>query len=200
MAKLKEILGDSYNTLSDEIKNKYKDLDLVDSSKYVKKELFDSKKTELETTKTQLKEANTTIQSYKDMDIESIKQSADDWKKKYETETKQLKDNLKKQEYEFAAKDFLGNYDFLSERVKKSILSEFMDKDFKLEDGKFLGAEEWVKNLSENEPELFKTKNNNDPQVIFTKKSHIDDLKPKMTLTDMMKAKNENPNMDIQIK
>ena len=134
------------------------------------------------------------------MDIESIKQSADDWKKKYETETKQLKDNLKKQEYEFAAKDFLGNYDFLSERVKKSILSEFMDKDFKLEDGKFLGAEEWVKNLSENEPELFKTKNNNDPQVIFTKKSHIDDPKPKMTLTDMMKAKNENPNMDIQIK
>lgn len=32
----------------------------------------------------QLKTANDTIQSYKDMDIDSIKKSADDWKTKYE--------------------------------------------------------------------------------------------------------------------
>lgn len=196
MAKLSEILGDSYNTLSEEVRNQYKDIDLVDSSKYVKKELFDTKETELNTTKTQLKEANTAIQSYKDMDIESIKKSADNWKNKYETDTKDLNDKLKKQQYEFAAKDFLGNYDFLSERVKNSILKEFMDKDFKLEDGKFLGAEDWVKNLNESEPELFKAKSN-DPKVVFTNKTKIDTKDTKMSLADMMKAKNENPEMEI---
>ena len=35
-------------------------------------------------TKTQLAEANKTIQSYKDLDIESIQKSAADWQKKYE--------------------------------------------------------------------------------------------------------------------
>ena len=94
MASLKEILGDSFNNLPEDIKTKYNEIDLVDSSKYVKKELFDSKETELKTTKTQLKEANTTIQSYKDMDIESIKSSAEQWKSKYETETQELKDKL----------------------------------------------------------------------------------------------------------
>lgn len=200
MPKLSEILGDSFNSLSEEVRNQYKDIDLVDSSKYVKKELFDTKETELKSTKTQLKEANTTIQSYKDMDIESIKASADQWKNKYETETQELNEKLKKQEYEFAAKEYLGNYDFLSERVKNSILKDFMDKDFKLEEGKFLGADDWIKNLNESEPELFKTVSPNDPKIVFTNKTKIDNKGSKMSLTDMMKAKNENPEMDIQIK
>ena len=36
------------------------------------------------TAKTQLDEANKTIQSYKDMDIDGIQQSAAEWQKKYE--------------------------------------------------------------------------------------------------------------------
>ena len=38
----------------------------------------------LASTEKQLSEANTTIQSFKDMDIEGIKKSADDWKQKAE--------------------------------------------------------------------------------------------------------------------
>ncbi|CAM3833509.1 phage scaffolding protein [Clostridium perfringens] len=166
MASLKEILGDSFNNLPEDIKTKYNEIDLVDSSKYVKKELFDSKETELKTTKTQLKEANTTIQSYKDMDIESIKSSAEQWKSKYETETQELKDKLDAQKREFAAKDFLDKHNFASERVKKSVLKDFLEKDFKLENDSFLGADDWIKSLQESEPEIFKaqeTTNNNNP-------------------------------------
>lgn len=198
MPKLSEILGNSFNSLPEEVKDQYKDIDLVDSSKYVKKELFDSKETELKATKDQLKEANTTIQSYKDMDIENIKASADQWKNKYETETQELNDKLKKQAYEFAAKEYLGKYDFLSERVKNSILKDFMDKDFKLEEGKFLGADDWIKNLSENEPELFKDDDNPNSTIRFTKKTQINNKDQKMSLAEMMKAKNENPDMEIE--
>ena len=47
-------------------------------------------KAENEGLKTQLSEANTQIQSFKEMDIDGIKASAEEWKTKYETDTKAL--------------------------------------------------------------------------------------------------------------
>ena len=46
--------------------------------------------TERDGLKTQLSDANTEIQSYKDMDIEGIKQAAADWEAKYNTDTQAL--------------------------------------------------------------------------------------------------------------
>lgn len=154
MPKLDEILGESYNSLPEETKTKYKDVDLVDSSKYVKKELFDNKENELTTTKNLLKDANKEIQSYKDMDIDTIKKNAADYKEKYENAEKMIE----KQNREFAAKEFLNEYHFANERSKKSVLAEFLEKDFKFENGKFLGGEEWMKTLADTEPDIFKAK------------------------------------------
>lgn len=173
MAKLSEILGDSYNTLSEDIKNQYKDIDLVDSSKYVKKELFDNKENELTTTKGLLKDANEEIQSYKDMDIDTIKKNADDYKEKYENAEKMIE----KQNKEFAAKEFLNEYHFANERSKKSVLAEFLEKDFKFENDKFLGAEEWMKTLADTEPDIFKAKD--DPEGGNSQKN--DGQKPQFT-------------------
>jgi len=46
MPKLKEILGDAYTSLSDEVKNKYKDIDLVDSKGVIEKAKYDQVLTE----------------------------------------------------------------------------------------------------------------------------------------------------------
>ncbi|XZM35001.1 phage scaffolding protein [Clostridium perfringens] len=160
-----------------------------------------NKETELNTTKSQLKEANKTIQSYKDMDIEAIRQSAEEYKTKYETETKELKDKLDAQKREFAAKEFLDKYDFASERVKKSVLKDFSEKDFKLENGNFLGAEDWMKTLAESEPEIFKTKANNETNTIHFTKTLNDGENvggtTKKTLSQLMAEKNANPDMEI---
>ena len=58
--------------------------------------------TERDGLKTQLSDANAAIQSYKDMDIEGIKQSAADWETKYNTDTQALKDQLKGVQYAHA--------------------------------------------------------------------------------------------------
>ena len=58
--------------------------------------------TERDGLKTQLNDANTEIQSYKDMDIDGIKQKAADWENKYNTDTQALKDKLSEQEYSYA--------------------------------------------------------------------------------------------------
>ena len=112
-------------------------------------------KGKLEGIQEQLNKANEEIESYKDMDIEGIKKSAEEWKTKYETDTQALNDRLNKQEYEYAAKDYLSKYKFSSDLVKKAVLSEFNSKGFKLENGTFLGADDFMKGLQESDPGAF---------------------------------------------
>lgn len=159
------------------------------------KQKADTLKTELEGTKEQLTTANTTIQSYKDMDIDGIKASADEWKTKYETDTKALKDKILAKDYEVAAKEYLGKFKFANKRVAESIKSDFLSKEFKLEEGKFLGAEDYISSLKENEPESFIDEGKKVPEIIKGTKQKKKD--GKMTLSEAMKYKNEHPEVDI---
>ena len=74
---------------------------------YVSKDKFDAKETELTGIKTQLADANKEIQSYKDMDIEGIKKSAQEWENKYKTDTAALNDKLTAQERKHQTDIFL---------------------------------------------------------------------------------------------
>lgn len=152
-------------------------------------------KEELEGVKEQLETANTTIQSYKDMDIESIKQSAEDWKKKYEDDTKTLKDQMAKRDLEINTKEYLSKFKFANERVAKSIMNDFMAKEFKYEDGKFLGAEEYMTTLKESEPDSF-LDDEKPPEIV--KPTGGSKPSKKMSITDAMKYANEHPGVDIR--
>ncbi len=99
--------------------------------------------------KSQLENANKEIQSYKDMDIESIKKSADDWKTKYETMEANQKAEKEKSIRDERTNAFFNDVKFASESAKAGVISEFNKKDFKYdeESKKFLGATEWLKDL-----------------------------------------------------
>lgn len=116
---------------------------------YVSKDKFDAKETELSGVKQQLTDANATIQSYKDMDIEGIKKSAQEWENKYKTDTKALNDKLAEQERAHQTDMFLSGYKFTSKAAQAGIRAEFEKKGFKLEDGVFLGAKDYMKSLME---------------------------------------------------
>nr|DAL84470.1 MAG TPA: minor structural protein [Caudoviricetes sp.] len=105
---------------------------------------------------TQLKDVNKEIQAYKDMDIEGIKKSAEDWKIKYETDTKVLNETIAQKDYDYAAKDFMNQYDFIDADAKEIATLRFKAKEFKLEDGKFLGADDFMKQYKEEHKALFK--------------------------------------------
>lgn len=122
------------------------------------KEKQDSEKVkaELEEVKVQLEEANTQIQGFKDMDIEGVKKSADDWKAKYEADTKALKEKQSKMEYDFGVKEYLSQFDFVSDFTKKAFIEEFKSKEFKFEEGKFLGADDFINNFKESNEGVFK--------------------------------------------
>lgn len=132
---------------------------------YVSKEKYNAKVTELTGVKQQLTDANAEIQSYKDMDIEGIQKSAKEWEDKYNADTKALEDRLEAQEYSHAADMFMSKYQFTSKPAREGIMAEFNKKGFKLEDGKFLGAEDYMKTLMESEDYKGAFKTEEKPEV-----------------------------------
>lgn len=132
---------------------------------YVSKEKYNAKVTELTGVKQQLTDANAEIQSYKDMDIEGIQKSAKEWEDKYNADTKALEDRLEAQEYSHAADMFMNKYQFTSKPAREGIMAEFNKKGFKLEDGKFLGAEDYMKTLMESEDYKGAFKTEEKPEV-----------------------------------
>lgn len=112
-------------------------------------------KAENEGLKTQLSEANTQIQSFKEMDIDGIKASAEEWKTKYETDTKALNEKIAAKDYDYAIKDFMSQFKFIDDDVKETVINKFKAKEFKLEEGKFLGGEDFMKEYKENHKSLF---------------------------------------------
>lgn len=112
---------------------------------------------ERDTLKTQIDNANKEIQSYKDMDIESIKKSADDWKTKYEEMEANQKVEKEKSIREARTNAFFNDVKFASESAKAGVISQFNEKDFKYdeESQKFLGASEWLNDLKEKDAGAF---------------------------------------------
>lgn len=185
--------------------DKLKLINLEDGG-YVSKDKLDTKITELGETKKLLKDANEAIQTYKDMDIDGIQQSVKDWEIKYNADTKALQDKLDEQANEFAAKEYMGKYQFTSPLAAKAAMSEFMAQGFKRgDDGKFLGADDFMKSMKESNPGAFvvETPPVSDPppvpKPIFAPPNPANPPKSgkKMTLTEKMKYMAEHPGTDV---
>ena len=130
---------------------------LTESQKDVSE--IESKRAALETERNGLKEqlttANTEIQSYKDMDIDGIKQKAADWETRYNTDTQALQQQLQDQAYGYAVDKAIGSVKFSSAAAKKAFTADLKAKDLKLEDGKLLGLDDYVKTYRETDPDAF---------------------------------------------
>lgn len=123
---------------------------------YVGKDKFQAKETELSGVKQQLADANATIESYKGMDIDGIKKSAAEWEQKHKDDTAALQKQLDDQAKEFAAKTYLGGFQYTDDLVKEAIYAKFMAKNFTLgQDGKFDGADAFMEELKKTYPSSF---------------------------------------------
>lgn len=164
---LKEVLGeelysqtkekvDSYNQ---EHKDKPIKLANLSEGGYVSKDKFDTKETEVSTLKKQVEDANKEIQSYKDMDIDSIKQSATNWETKYNELVEQNKEAEKKSIRDERTNAFFSDVKFASESAKAGVIAQFNEKNFKYDekDGKFQGATEWLEELKKSDAGAFKS-------------------------------------------
>ena len=127
---------------------------------YVGKEKYVHIQTESAGYKKQLEDANGIIKSYKDMDIDGIKQSAKDWETKYTEETQKLQNQLTEQERTFAAERYLDGQKIKSPLSRKTILNEFLAQNMEFKDGKFIGADAYMKGVREQYPDEFQAEEN----------------------------------------
>lgn len=154
--------------------------------------------TERDTYKTQLDEVNSKLKDFEDMDIEAIKKEAKDWKEKYDNDTKELQDKLQAQAYDTAAKEYLGQFKFVDDDVKELVLNKFKSKEFKLDEGKFLGADDFMKEYQEAHKNLFVQEEKADPvPEIIRPTGGNGNEGEKMSLMDAMKYANEHPGTNI---
>jgi hypothetical protein len=176
---LQELLGEELFAQVDEkiqthnkgIDDKLKHVRYADLSegKYVSTEKHQALETKSGGLEAQLKEANETLAKFKDIkieDVEALKKTATDWETKYNTDTEALNKKIADTEKSHAAERFIGEQNIKSPLSKKAILQEFLAEGMKFKDGKFQGADDFIKGMKEKYPEEFiskETKEDNPP-------------------------------------
>lgn len=121
--------------------------------------------TERDGLKGQLEEANSAIQSYKEMDVEGIKQKAGEWEEKYNTDTQTLKKQLEAAHYGFAVKEAVAGIKFSSESARRAFIADLQEKKLPLQEGKLLGLEDFTKSYQETDPGAFVPENDDKTPV-----------------------------------
>lgn len=144
----------------------------------------EASKTALQTAQNDLKAVQTKASDLeeqiknRDTDIENLRQTAAtseetkkalaDLQTKYDADTKDLQTKLEDQQKEaekqlqeqaltHATESFFKDIPFASELARKAAMVDFKAAGLKLEDsGKFLGADDWIKQLRESDPAAFK--------------------------------------------
>lgn len=76
-------------------------------------------------------------------------------KSKYDGEVKSYKEQLKKQAYEFAVKEFASDKHFTSQAAKRDFINSMIQKDLKMEEGKIIGADDFVAIYTQNNADAF---------------------------------------------
>lgn len=105
----------------------------------------------------QLTDANQQIEDFKGLDIEGIKNAAEDYKKKFEAAEAKAKADIEALRFDTALNSALSGAKARNAKAVKALLN--MD-DLKLNDGKIVGLEEQLKQVKEENDYLFESEEN----------------------------------------
>lgn len=182
-------------------KKKYED-DLSAKSKEVNtlNDTITARDKDLEGLKIKLQEAGTDAEK-----LNLLNTQFTELQGKYDADVKNYKAQLSKQAYEFAAREFAAKQKFTSEAARRDFIRELYDAGLKMDKNGILGAEDFRKSYEERNADAFlvetppvvePVQSKPTPQFIGTTPGDPSSS-PKMSLSEMMRAKNENPNLSI---
>lgn len=111
-----------------------------------------------ETLRTQLSEANTQIESFKNMDIDKIKKSAEDWEAKF----KQSEADRAAFEHKTKVSGLVKGLKLKDDIYENYLTNALIEKELKFEGDKLIGGEDVINAFRESHPDAFVT---DKPQV-----------------------------------
>ena len=159
--------------------------------------------TDLEALKQQLAEAGT--------DAEKLSTLSNDFtalQSKYDADVKSYKEQLKRQAYEFAVKDFANKQKFTSNAAKRDFISAMIAKGLKMEGDNILGADDFMNVYSTDNADAFVVDEPDEPEPTiqqpymptFVQSTPSVDTGRRLSLSEQMQMKNENPNFVVDFK
>ena len=157
----------------------------------------DSYKLKSESLETQVNDANAEIQKFKDMDIDGIKQAADDWKTKAEKAKSDADAQISEMKFDYALTAALTGAKARNSKAVKALLD--MDG-LKLNDGKIIGLDEQLSQIKEENSFLFES---DEPAPTIVKGTNggsggIGGKKPsEMTYSELCDYMEQNPGAEI---
>lgn len=122
---------------------------------------------------------------------------------KYDKDSKAWETKNAQQAYEYAVRSKAGELKFTSAAAKKDFIREAIAQGFKMDGDTLMGYTDFVAKYQENDPGAFVKETpaadpkpaDPTPTIVLPGKSNPNPHK--MSLAEAMKAKNENPNMEI---
>lgn len=157
----------------------------------------DSYKLKAESLETQVNDANTEIQKFKDMDIDGIKKAADDWKETAEKAKADADKQISQMKFDYALSAALTGAKAKNAKAVKALLN--MDG-LKFNDGKIVGLDEQLAQIKADNDYLFES---DEPAPEFVKGTNggsgsVGGKKPsEMTYTELCDYMAQNPGAEI---
>lgn len=161
---------------------------------------IDTRNTDLKSLQEKLDKAGTDSTQ-----IESLSGELEKLRKDYDKATKDYNSKLQAQAYEFAVKDFASNQSFSSNAAKRDFINSMLAKKLPMENGNIMGANDYMAEYAKENGDAFAVANDEPKQPENLPKFASNTTDPnnagadskKMSLTELMKAKNDNPSMII---
>ena len=157
----------------------------------------DSYKLKAESLETQVNDANTEIQKFKDMDIDGIKKAADDWKETAEKAKADADKQISQMKFDYALSAALTGAKAKNAKAVKALLD--MDG-LKFNDGKIVGLDEQLAQIKADNDYLFES---DEPAPEFVKGTNGGSgsvggkKQSEMTYTELCDYMAQNPGAEI---
>lgn len=136
--------------------------------------------------------------------LSELQTSFDSLQTKYAEDTKAYQQQLADQKYEFAVKEFANGKDFTSQAAKRDFIRSLLSEKLKMKNDVIIGADDFATAYATDNADAFVVKNDTSevtpptqtgtvtkPQFVSTTPGTTAQKAP--SLTDMMRAANENP-------
>ena len=149
--------------------------------------------------KTQLDTANETLKTFDGIEPDKIKDQLAGYEEKLKALDEEHKKELYHRDFGDALKAAVGEYRFSSKAAEKSVMKEIEDAGLKLIDGKIVGLKEMMDIIKGRDASAFvdeQAENAKQNQARFTKPIAGKNSE-KVTMSELMRMKNENPDLDI---
>lgn len=180
-------------------KSKYDDdLNAKDTSITKLNDTIAQRDKDLADLQTQLKDAGTDTSK-----LAELQTNFDTLQNKYTEDMKAYQQQLADQKYEFAVKEFANSKEFTSHAAKRDFVSQLLNEKLKMKGDDIIGADDFANSYAKDNADAFVTKTEptepvapakdetSKPQFVSSTPG-TNPNKP-MSLSEMMKAANENP-------